>query len=153
MGFSYEPCPWCESTKIKLIKKADNRCCARCSDCNVQLVMSGGSMMDCARTWNARAARRNEMKKQNMTLVSLLHADIANNDEKRSVVSLENSDEMWQIAVAAETAWDMDVTPVRMMDRSHFEIRYVVLFAYLDALVKESSEKIAEPDLTAGALF
>lgn len=88
-----------------------------------------------------------------MTLVSLLHADIANNDEKRSVVSLENSDEMWQIAVAAETAWDMDVTPVRMMDRSHFEIRYVVLFAYLDALVKESSEKIAEPDLTAGALF
>lgn len=82
-----------------------------------------------------------------MTLVSLLHADIAQNTERQAVVSLDNSDEMWQLALAAETASDMDAKPVRMMDKPQFEIRYEVLFPYLDALVRESTEKVPEPDL------
>lgn len=153
MGFPYEPCPWCGNTEIKMIRSNHEFCYVQCKTCKMRLMMSGKSMMDCARTWNVRASRRAEMKKQNMTLVSLLHADIAHNAEKRSVVSLDNSDEMWQIALAAETASDMDVKPVRMMDKPQFEIRYEVLFPYLDALVRESAEKVPEPEPDLEKLF
>jgi len=137
---------------IKLIKSSHEFCYVQCWGCKMRLMMSGKSMMDCARTWNVRASRRAEMKKQNMTLVSLLHADIADNSEKRSVVSLDNTDEMWNIALAAETAWDMDAKPVRSGERQ-FQIRYEVLFPYLDALVQESAENVAEPNLEPEKLF
>ena len=151
MGFAYEPCPWCSSTAIKQFKSSHEFCRVRCLNCDMQLMMSGKSMMDCARTWNMRASRRAEMKKQNMSLVSLLHADIANGSRNNEAVSLDNSDEMWNIASAAMVAWDMDAKPVR--PEHEIKIGYEVLFSYLDALVQESAEKVAEPNLEPEKLF
>lgn len=80
------------------------------------------------------------MLRLNMNAVSLLHADIFDNQEGHEFVTLDNTDETWGIAVAAELATDDSVTPVRSVERL-FKIRYDVLFPFLDALVFESAEK------------
>jgi hypothetical protein len=59
---------------------------------------------------------------------------------------------MWNIASAAMVAWDVDAKPVRP-ELDEIKVGYEVLFSYLDALVQESAEKVAEPNLEPEKLF
>lgn len=142
MGFKYEPCPWCEKNeKVQLYKSKDGRNYAQCKGCNMKLVVTGGSMMDCAKLWNIRASRRMELRKYNMSNVSLLHADINNNPEDHEFVVLENTDGWWKLVREAELSWNEDATPVRA-DGEYLKIKYEVLIPYLDALIEELAEKV-----------
>ncbi len=148
MGFEYEPCPFCPGPSIvKLVrtKQGDKNTLGEgyveCTGCKVRLTFKGGTMLDCARMWNVRAQRRAELAKHRQGTLSLLHSDIAANYEGQKEVTLENTEEMWKIARAAELSWDMDATPLRPTGDS-IRISTEILMAYLDALTTEASEKV-----------
>jgi hypothetical protein len=139
---------------MKVSNNGVETCYVQCKDCNAKLIMSGQSMLDCARTWNVRAARRAAMARHDMMDVSLLHSELSMDGETKTNVSLPNTEKMWELALAAELASDMDATPLRP-DGERFEIRFDVIFPYLDALVQESAEKVPELDKEQepGSLF
>jgi hypothetical protein len=112
-----------------------------CTGCKVRLVFKGGTMLDCARMWNVRAQRRAELAKHSQSTLSLLHSDIATNYAGEKEACLENTEEMWKIARAAELSWDMDATPKRPEEQI-IKVKVNILMAYLDALMTEASEKV-----------
>lgn len=132
--------------QIKTTKKGVASCYVKCKDCRMQLNISAGtSMMDAARTWNVRAQRRSALRAHDLETLTLLHSDIATAPHSAtSKVSLDNTEKMWELALAAELASDMDTTPVRP-DGTHFDVRYDVLFPYLDALLQEAAEEVRLP--------
>lgn len=139
MAFLTEPCPFCKSANVKLFRHEPRTMCyVMCQDCQSQLIMYG-NVMDCARTWNVRAARKNEMAIVDMNDVTLLHSDLCNPYESSSVkISLGNNENYWNIVLRAYDAWGTPA-PLRP-DEELIEVDYEPIWQYVNALVTEQRQ-------------
>lgn len=146
----FEPCPFCGTEHPKMWKPCEGIYLFECPECKALLRTMTKFATDAAATWNFRARRRALMNLQDMELVSLLYADIYDNQGGLPYINLPNTDENWCLVDASEhdcTIGDVNWVRMRPPQTEMILVKYEVIMDFLRKLIDEKADRLPELEL------